>query len=151
MLNDREVLGRFVSILTEVCSSLNEEALDSGYVVRLNSELHAIQQYLAEPRPKIVCLCGSTRFLDAYKTANLRETLAGHIVLSVGCYKLSGDPAHSDSQTKQKLDVLHLRKIDLADEVLVLDVDLYVGESTVKEIAYAQKLDKRIRYWSQER
>src|SRR6266704_190453 len=35
--------------------------------------------------PIIVCLCGSTRFSEAFHEANLRETLVGKIVLSIGC------------------------------------------------------------------
>ena len=37
------------------------------------------------PRPKCVVLCGSTRFIQAFQEATLRETLAGNIVLSIGC------------------------------------------------------------------
>lgn len=104
---------------------------------------------LADMRPRIVCLCGSTRFWRAYQEANLAETLAGHIVLSVGC------DTHSDAELfspeellrlKQGLDELHLRKIDLADEVLVLNVGGYIGESTHREIAYAEAHSKRVRY-----
>lgn len=98
--------------------------------------------------PKIVCLCGSTRFMEAFQEANLRLTLEGVIVLSVGCN------TKSDSQfettmglfNKAKLDWLHKRKIDLADEILVLNVGGYVGESTRGEIAYATKLGKPVRY-----
>lgn len=101
-------------------------------------------------RPTIVCLCGSTRFSDAFHEANLRETLAVKIVLSIGCdFKsdtdllLAGDLTEAD---KARLDELHLRKIDLADEILVLNVGGYIGESTSREIAYAKMVGKRIRY-----
>ncbi len=109
-------------------------------------------------RPVIVCLCGSTRFKDAFKEANLRETLAGKIVLSIGCdlredmprifgarYE-PGEPA----KLKRSFDKLRLRKIDLADEVLILDVDGYVGESTARELAYARAHGKRVRMLSEE-
>ena len=105
-------------------------------------------------RPKIVCLCGSTRFSEAFQEANLRETLAGHIVLSIGT-NLKSDaelfdhlPPHALQSLKDQLDELHLRKIDLADEVLILDVDGYIGESTSRERRYAQETGKTIRYWS---
>ena len=109
-----------------------------------------------EPLPIIVCLCGSTRFSKAFQNANLRETLAGNIVLTIGC-DLRSDTEVFGHMTidevvmvKDQLDRLHMRKIDLADEVLILDQDKYIGESTARELAYAQKLGKRVRYWSEE-
>jgi len=102
-------------------------------------------------RPTIVCLCGSTRFGEAFQEANLRETLAGRIVLSIGCDTKSDSELWSGSpeeaaQIKAALDELHKRKIDLADEILVLNVGGYVGESTRSEIAYAEQHGKYVRY-----
>jgi hypothetical protein len=98
--------------------------------------------------PPIVCLCGSTRFPKAFNDANLRETLAGNIVLTVGSMTHSDDQLRIliTPEIKIKLDELHKRKIDLADEILVLNVDGYIGESTQSEIAYAQSIGKSIRY-----
>lgn len=96
--------------------------------------------------PIIVCLCGSTRFSEAFHEANLRETLAGKIVLSIGCDFKSDDALGLTEADKKRLDELHLRKIDLADEILVLNVDGYVGESTAREIIYANDHGKRIRW-----
>lgn len=94
---------------------------------------------------KIVCLCGSTRFKDEYIKANRNETLKGNIVLSVGLFgHIEG--LDMSSETKKMLDELHLHKIDLADEILVLNVDGYIGESTKKEIGYAKNLNKKIVY-----
>jgi nitrogenase subunit NifH len=97
-------------------------------------------------RPVIVCLCGSTRFGKAFQEANLRETLAGKIVLTVGCDFKSDGELGLDADTKTKLDELHKHKINLADEILVLNVDGYVGESTQSEIDHARELGKRIRW-----
>lgn len=104
-----------------------------------------------EERPTIVCLCGSTRFLDTYKKTSLEETMDGKIVLSIGCDMrtdkfFAGMSGDTEKKIKAQLDELHLRKIDLADEVLVLNVDGYIGKSTLSEIAYAEKQDKRVRY-----
>lgn len=98
-----------------------------------------------EMKPKVVCLCGSTRFGQAFKDAMRDETLKGHIVLSVG---LLGHEEGIDMNgpTKKMLDELHLRKIDLADEVLVLNVQNYIGFSTRNEIEYATRNNKPIRY-----
>lgn len=109
--------------------------------------LHAA---LGPARPRIVCLCGSTRFGAAFRDANLSETLAGRIVLSIGCDLKSDNELWSDQEEreaiKDRLDSLHRRKIDLADEVLVLNVDQYIGESTRLEVQYAESQDKPIRY-----
>ena len=100
------------------------------------------------PRPPIVCLCGSTRFTEAFGGMCLRETLAGKIVLTIGCNtKSDHDLTHAGwSIDKEALDLLHLFKIDLADEVLFLNVEGYMGESTLRELEYARKLGKRIRF-----
>src|SRR5215813_1897283 len=92
--------------------------------------------------PKIVCLCGSTRFMEAFQEANLRETLARNIVLSVGCNTKSDESLGLLAAVKVRLDELHKRKIDLADEILVLNVGGYIGESTLSEIKYAQEHEK---------
>jgi hypothetical protein len=103
-----------------------------------------------QEKPVIVCLCGSTRFSQAFHDNNLKETLQGKIVLSIGVdtrsdadLLLAGKITQED---KDKLDVLHFWKIDLADEILVLNVGGYIGESTQREIAYAQMLNKNIRW-----
>lgn len=104
-------------------------------------------------KPTIVCLCGSTRFSEAFHEANLHETLAGRIVLSIGCdFKSDTDLLLAGELTEQdkiRLDELHLRKIDLADEILVLNVGGYTGQSTKREIAYAREHGKRIRWLEQ--
>jgi hypothetical protein len=71
--------------------------------------------------PKIVCLCGSTRFKDQYMKANLEETLMGNIVLSVGWFTHSDTTLHPSNPQKISLDELHKRKIDLCNEVLIIN------------------------------
>ena len=97
-------------------------------------------------RPAVVCLCGSSRFAGAFRGAELAETLAGRIVLSIGCHWHSDEALGLTDQHKADLDELHLRKIDLADQVLILNVDGYIGESTSRELAYAQAHGKHIRF-----
>jgi len=97
-------------------------------------------------RPKIVCLCGSTRFMEAFYEANVRETLAGNIVLSVGCNTKDDRMLGLSADVKARLDELHKRKIDLADEILVLNVGGYIGQSTLGEILYAERQHKPVRY-----
>ncbi|SCF66630.1 hypothetical protein GA0115259_1008410 [Streptomyces sp. MnatMP-M17] len=104
----------------------------------------------AHSRPPIVALCGSTRFWEQLAEANLYETAAGRIVLAPGCnlkqpHALWTDPAQAD-RLKPMLDVLHRQKIDLADEVLIVNPDGYIGDSTRSEIEYARSIGKPIRY-----
>lgn len=106
----------------------------------------------AAKRPRIVCLCGSTKFWREFQKAGLRETLAGNVVLSIGAASGTDDAHFGDlppaewQRVKSALDELHLRKIDLADEVLVLNVDGYIGDSTRREIQYAREIGKLVRY-----
>ena len=92
-------------------------------------------------RPEIVCICGSARFADEMRAANRDLTFAGVIVLAPG----EADGAISDEQ-KTVLDALHLRKIDLADRVLVVNPGGYVGESTSTEIEYAHATGKPVAF-----
>ena len=129
-------------------------------------------------RPRKVYLCGSTRFMQVFIDAQRSETLAGNIVLSVGLFG-HGEGIDMNGPVKAMLDELHLRKIDDADEVLVLNcktlvcpdcsrpcvtdewrpdrswsmccgvtaqIRPYIGESTRREIAYAEANGKRVRY-----
>ena len=98
------------------------------------------------PDTPVVCLCGSTRFMEYFHEAGWQCTLAGEIVLSVGVCKHAeqhgGEALGQD--VCDRLDELHFRKIDLADRVFVLNVDGYIGESTAREIAYATAIGKPI-------
>ena len=109
-----------------------------------------------EETPKIVTLCGSTRFYQAFQIANFHETMKGHIILSVGFYahatekewsaREHGEIVGVTDQQKEMLDELHFRKIDLCDEVFILNVGGHIGESTAKEIEYAKQQGKVIRW-----
>lgn len=99
-------------------------------------------------RATIVTLCGSTRFWEAFRKANHDETMAGRVVLSVGCDAKSEDIT---SEQKVQLDRLHFVKIKMSHEILVLNVDGYVGDSTRNEIAYAVLEHKGIRWLEPDR
>lgn len=95
-------------------------------------------------RPEIVALCGSTRFPEAFRKANYELTLAGKIVLSVGCDTKSDEGLEITEEQKLALDELHLRKIDLCDRALFLNVEGYLGSSSKRELAYAIFMNKPI-------
>lgn len=111
-------------------------------------------QHCKQP-PKVVCLCGSTRFLDQFFRSGWAETLAGNIVLSIGVVvdhpgDAEGGHVGEALGLKDQLDELHFRKIDLADDVLVLNLDGYIGKSTQREIAYAMATGKPVRFLNEE-
>ena len=97
-------------------------------------------------RPEIVCICGSDRFLKEMHEVEERLTLEGKIVLMIGVN--TKDVARTEDLSKYKpmLDELHLRKIDMANKVFVVNVGGYIGESTRKEIAYSESKVKPIEY-----
>lgn len=99
--------------------------------------------------PPVVCLCGSTRFKSRFEEANAELTLLGNIVLSVGFFgRPQQGPAAASltPEVKRLLDVLHLRKIDMADRVHVLNVDGYLGISTKREAWYAWQTGKPLSF-----
>lgn len=93
--------------------------------------------------PKIVCLVGSTRFKKSFEKIARRETLKGHIVLTVHVFGHL-ENLDMEGEVKAKLDKLHLKQIKMADEIIAINEDGYVGEGTEREIIYAQKLGKLV-------
>ena len=94
----------------------------------------------------VITLCGSTRFKEAFLEAQKRLTLAGNIVISVGLFGHSGDDEVWTEGTKEMLDDMHKRKIDMADSIYVINVGGYIGQSTRSEIDYARSQGKTIEY-----
>jgi hypothetical protein len=100
-----------------------------------------IEGLILPNRPEVVCLCGSTQFVDELRAANRDLTFAGIIVVA---------PCEAaeviTTEQKTALDALHLRKIDLAARVLVVNPGGHIGESTSREIAYARATGKPISF-----
>ena len=101
----------------------------------------------------VITLCGSTRFKEQFMEAQKKLTLEGNIVISVGLFGHSGDTEVWENMdegtltaTKEMLDDIHKRKIDMADGIFVINVGGYIGESTRSEIEYAKAHGKSIRY-----
>lgn len=94
--------------------------------------------------PEIVCLCGSTRFADEL-AANRALTLAGAIVVAPSLGPRGAEEPLSVDQV-DALGELHLRKIDLADRVLVVNPGGYVGEAVTREIAYPRSTGKPVSF-----
>ena len=101
----------------------------------------------------VVTLCGSTRFKDEFLAVQKELTLKGNIVISVGLFGHSGDSEVWENmdegtltKTKEMLDDMHKAKIDMADEIFVINVGGYIGESTRSEIEYAMQHGKKVSY-----
>lgn len=94
---------------------------------------------------KIITLCGSTRFKDEFLRVQKELTLKGYIVISVGLFGHSGDDEVLDDGVKEMLDDMHLAKIDMADEIFIVNSGGYIGKSTSREIAYARSHGKPVR------
>ena len=128
---------------------------DGGMAFSFTNPTWRFERNLSKFFPRIVCLCGPTRFKEDFVRQNVRETLKGRIVLSIGCdmhvdTELFGHlSAEKRFSMREKLDKLRKRKIDLADEILVLDVG-YIDPYTADDIAYAKYKGKRVRYLSKE-
>ncbi len=102
---------------------------------------------------KVITLCGSTKFKDEFLKTQKDLTLQGNIVISVGLFGHSGDNEVWENmdegtltKTKEMLDDMHKRKIDMADEIFVINVNGYIGSSTKSEIEYALKTGKKVNY-----
>ena len=101
----------------------------------------------------VITLCGSTRFKNEFMEVQKRLTLKGNIVISVGLFGYSGDAEVWENmdkgtltKTKVMLDDMHKCKIDMADEIFVINVGGYIGDSTHSEIDYAKAHGKRVNY-----
>ncbi|WCK57557.1 hypothetical protein PP175_26185 (plasmid) [Aneurinibacillus sp. Ricciae_BoGa-3] len=94
---------------------------------------------------KVITLCGSTKFQKEYEQLNERLTLAGNVVISCGVFGHAKGLVLTEQQ-KADLDLIHLKKIDMADEIYVVNVGGYIGSSTRNEIAYAKAHGKQVSY-----
>lgn len=106
-------------------------------------------------KPKVITLCGSSRFPEAFHIANAHFSMMGYVVISLGLFGHADQPEGSkfltsdgneNEKSKQNLDKLHFAKIDLSDEIFVINVAGYIGSSTYREIAYAKKHGKKINF-----
>ena len=94
---------------------------------------------------KVICLCGSSRFKDDFIKVSKELTLEGKIVLSLNIFS-QNENIDIDTKTKKMLDQMHRQKIDMSDEVFVINKNGYIGTSTKNEIEYAVNSGKKVSY-----
>lgn len=101
-----------------------------------------------ERKYKVITLCGSTRFKDEFEEVQRKLTLEGNIVLSVGLFSHAEENGEdwANNGIKEMLDDIHKRKIDMSDEIFVINKDGYIGSSTASEIEYAKLKGMPVRY-----
>jgi hypothetical protein len=130
-----------------IVKSLERQELQDDFNFWLNVKKALNPKNISQnEKPKVICLCGSTRFFKEFEKQNLQLTLEGVIVLSIGSNTKSDESLNLPEGTKEMLDELHKRKIDIADDILVLNVGGYIGESTRSEIKYALDRGKPVNY-----
>lgn len=95
---------------------------------------------------KVITLCGSTKFKEDFLRVQKQLTLEGNVVISVGMFGHSGDNEVFADGVKEMLDDIHKQKIDMADEIFVINKNGYIGKSALGEIEYAKKHNKKINY-----
>ena len=137
-------------------SDIKAGVLSEDAIWNLNEDIKDLQiemNKLKQQKYKVITLCGSTRFKDEFIKAQKELTLKGNIVISVGLFGHSGDNEVWENmsegeltKTKEMLDDMHKRKIDMSDEIFVINVDGYIGESTRSEIEYAKNHGKIVKY-----
>lgn len=106
-------------------------------------------------KPKVITLCGSSRFPDAFALATMHLSMQGNIVIGLSCFGHADQPvgarfltqdASDDAPTKKLVDELHFRKIDISDAIFVVNPGGYVGASTRREIDYARGQGKAVEW-----
>jgi hypothetical protein len=116
---------------------------------------HAAEAAEVRARPRVITLCGSSRFPEAFHLANAHLSMMGHVVISLGLLGHADHPlgarfltsdGNEATQEKTALDALHFRKIDLSDAIFVVNVGGYIGSSTKREIAYARAQGKAVEF-----
>ena len=123
--------------------------------MNLMEDQQAPRSAKGEGEAKVIALCGSTKFEAELAEVNERLTLEGCVVIRFGMFSLTDLPNYDwtagSSDLKGRHGGLHFKKIRMADEVCIVDPGGYVGESTRREIAYAESLGEPVRYLSRER
>lgn len=146
LLEEHEVLLEIVEVAKKYIDHKCSELWYPGYLCSFHGALEKLEgkeRVMEQTKPKVVVIIGSTRFKEHHLGAAQRETLKGKIVLTAGFFH-HRDYVPISSEQKAYLDWLAERKVDLADEVYVVNINGYVGETTQRLIDYATKHGKPI-------
>lgn len=156
----KRLSGFFARLVQHECDHLDginfiEKVIsNNGFATKENIEKYSLRdKEYNENKYKVITLCGSTKFKDEFIKAQRELTLHGNIVISLSLFGHSGDSEvwenmdeGTSTKTKKMLDEMHRRKIDMSDEIFVINVGGYIGDSTKNEIEYAKRKGKIVKY-----
>ena len=91
----------------------------------------------------VITLCGSTKFKEEFLSVARQLGEQGDLVISVTTFT-HADDIPTSSETKAMLDAIHMQKIMMSSGIYVVNKGGYIGESTMREIAFAGVMDKTI-------
>lgn len=156
----KRLSGFFARLVQHECDHLDginfiEKLIsNNGFATKENIEKYSLRdKEYNENKYKVITLCGSTKFKDEFIKVQRKLTLDGNIVISLSLFGHSGDSEvwenmdeGTSTKTKKMLDEMHRRKIDMSDEIFVINVGGYIGDSTKNEIEYAKRKGKIVKY-----
>ncbi len=93
---------------------------------------------------KVITLCGSTRFKDALMETQKQLTLVGNIIISMDLFGHSGDDEVWTEGAKEMLDAMHIWKIDMADDIFVINVGGYIAPAYGRRLGMQRSLGRRL-------
>lgn len=97
---------------------------------------------------KIITVCGSFKFMKEMMLITEKIGLQGNCMLTPVYPTKSGKDNYTEDEAKIA-GQMHFERIKLADAILVVNVNDYVGESTKKEIEFAKSLGKEVMYYTE--
>lgn len=96
---------------------------------------------------RVITLCGSSRFRKDFIEVEKYLTSRGYIVITPSLYEHDGDTKYFyGTNLKETFDEMQKQKIDMADEIMIINIDRYIGPSTREQINYAKSIGKPVHY-----
>jgi hypothetical protein len=95
---------------------------------------------------KKVAICGSMRFVEDMIEVQKHLSYQGVIVLMPSFTLASPGTVHIPAEIKKQFAEMHRERIDMADEIFVVNVGGYFGSDTDKDIEYAESVGKPVKY-----
>ena len=103
------------------------------------------EEYQKDKKYNIITSCGSIKFKDEFLKVQEKLVLEGNIVFTPNFFD-NIKKEEISLETKEMLDKMHKQKIDMSDEIYVINQGGYIGESTKLEIEYAKSKGKKVTY-----
>lgn len=95
---------------------------------------------------KVITLCGSTKYKNEFMRVTKEFTLKGNLVLNLNVFAHGGDHEACNPGMRKMLKEMQIQKIDMSDEIFVINPEVILGESTKEQIEYAKIMGKKVSY-----